>query len=146
MAAVTFMPAPLTGDTSNAISISSSGVVAISGVTLTVLTFAILTSLLDRRFSSQRLELESSERRYRLLFQRSLAGFYQATFDGRFLDVNEACYRMCGYASREDQLAHNASEMWLDSADRTEFVDRINQLKALTSFETCYQRKDGALL
>ena len=88
-----------------------------------VLAFAILTSIIDRRFSSQTLELESSESRYRLLFERSLAGVYRSTIDGRILDVNEACFRIFGYASREEHLAHNASEVWFEPAAR----DRVRR-------------------
>ena len=114
MAAASFTAAPLMEDTSRAVSISTVGVVGISSVTLMVLAFAILTSIIDRRFSSQTLELESSENRYRLLFERSLAGVYRSTIDGRILDVNEACFRIFGYASREEHLAHNASEVWFE--------------------------------
>ena len=81
----------------------------VAGVTLVVLAFAIVTALVDRRFSSQTRELETSESRYRKLFERSLAGVYRSTIDGRILDVNDACFRIFGYASREAQLAHNAS-------------------------------------
>ena len=118
MAAASFTSAPLMADTSRAVSISTVGVVGITSVTLMVLAFVILTSIIDRRFSSQTLELESSEHRYRMLFERSLAGVYRSTIDGRILDVNEACFRIFGYASREEHLAHNASEMWFDPADR----------------------------
>ena len=97
MAAASFTSAPLIGDISLAVGISSVGVVGISSVSLMVLAFAILTSLIDRRFSSQTLELESSEHRYRLLFERSLAGVYRRTIDGHILDVNEACFRIFGY-------------------------------------------------
>ena len=125
MAAATFTSAPLMEDTSLAVSISDVGVIGISSVTFMVLAFAILTSMLDRQLSSHALELESSEHRYRLLFDRSLAGFYRSALDGRMLDVNEACYRMFGYASRDEFLAHNASEVWFDTADREEFVARL---------------------
>jgi methyl-accepting chemotaxis protein len=70
MAAASFTAAPAVGDISRAVSISSVGVVGISSVTLMVLAFAILTSIIDRRFSSQTLELESSERRYREFLSR----------------------------------------------------------------------------
>jgi NO-binding membrane sensor protein with MHYT domain len=101
MAAASFTSAPLMGDTSRAVSISAVGVAGISSVAFMVLAFAILTSIIDRRFSSQTLQLESSEHRYRVLFERSLAGVYRSTIDGHFLDVNDACFRIFGYASRE---------------------------------------------
>jgi PAS domain S-box-containing protein len=143
MAAASFTAAPLMDDTSRAVGISAVGVVGISSVTLLVLGFAILTSVLDRRFSSQTLELESSETRYRMLFERSLAGVYRSTLDGRILDVNAACIRIFGYATREEHLAHNASEVWPDPAARGEFVARLVRLKGIANSEVCYRRKDG---
>jgi two-component system sensor histidine kinase/response regulator len=144
MAAASFTSGPLMEDTSRAVSISAVGAAGISSVVFVVLAFAILTSIIDRRFSVQTLELESSEYRYRVLFERSLAGVYRSTIDGHFLDVNDACFRIFGYASREDHLAHNASEVWFDPANRDEFVTRLIQLKSLANSERCYRRKDGA--
>ena len=71
-----------------------------------------------RPLSSAALELASSESRYRLLFERSLAGVYRTTIDGRILDVNEACFRIFGYASREEHLAHNAADVWFEHGFR----------------------------
>jgi PAS domain S-box-containing protein len=144
MAAATFMPAELVEDTSRAVSISGVGVVAITGVTFIVLTFAILSSMMDRQRSSHTRELESREQRYKTLFERSLAGFYQGTLDGRLLDVNEACFRIFGYASREEHLARNASEVWTDAAEREKFVARLLKEKSIANSEVCYRRKDGA--
>jgi two-component system sensor histidine kinase/response regulator len=143
MAAATFVAAPLMEDTSHAVSVDAVGVAGISSVTLVVLAVAILTSIIDRRFSFQTLELESSERRYRLLFERSLAGVYRSTIDGRILDVNDACLRIFGYASPEELLGHNASESWFEPADREQFVARLIELKSLANVERRYRRKDG---
>jgi PAS domain S-box-containing protein len=143
MAAASFTSAPMLEDTSRAVSISSLGVVGITSVTLMILAFTILTSIIDRRFSSQSLELESSEHRYRMLFERSLAGIYRSTVDGRVLDVNDACFRMFGYASREEHLAHGASDLWFDPADRQKFVDRLIELKTVANVECRLRRKDG---
>ena len=48
--------------------------------------------------------LKLSERRYRTLFERNLAGVYRSTLDGRILDCNESFARIFGYASREEVL------------------------------------------
>ena len=58
MAAASFTAAPLMENTSRAVGISTVGLVGINSVTLVVLAFTILTSIMDRRFSSQTLELE----------------------------------------------------------------------------------------
>jgi PAS domain S-box-containing protein len=108
-----------------------------------VLGVALLTSFLDRRFSAQTLELESSEARYRLLFERSLAGVYRATLEGRILDCNDAFSRIFGYASRAEHLADAANDHYLGAADREAYSDRLREQKALTNFERCLRRKDG---
>lgn len=59
MAAASFSAAPLMDSTAHAVSINEVGVIGISSVTLVVLAVAILTSIIDRRFSVQTLELES---------------------------------------------------------------------------------------
>jgi len=143
MAAASFTAAPMMEDTSRSVGISAVGVVGISSVTLMVLGFAILTSMIDRRLSAQALELESSENRYRMLFERSLAGVYRSTLDGRILDANPACVRIFGSASREEHLARHASEVWFEPADRDAFVARLIESKSLANSECRYRRKDG---
>ena len=48
-----------------------------------------------------------------------------------------------GFASREEYLARNASELWFDPADREAFVARLIRLKSLDSGECRYRRRDG---
>ena len=50
--------------------------------------------------------LRASEERYRLLFERNLAGVYRVTVDGHLLDCNDACARIFGYASASEMLEH----------------------------------------
>ncbi len=101
MAGATFMPGTMAEDISHAVSISSLGVAGITFVTFMVFALAILTAIVDRRFSAQTGALEASEERYRLLFRRSLAGMYQSTLDGRLLECNEAFARIFGHATPE---------------------------------------------
>lgn len=144
MAAASFTPSPAAPDFSNAVSVSTLGTAGITLVTFMVLGLALLTSLIDRRFSAQALELASSAERYRLLFERSLAGVYRTTLDGRILDCNEACARIFGYDSREDALAHQASDSYASAAAREEFIARLKKRGTLTNFEHCLQQKDGS--
>jgi len=81
---------------------------------------------LNRLVLSPTRELEATENRYRLLFERSPAGVYRSTIDGRFLDLNDACFRMFGYVSREEHLAHNAAASWFEPAERKEFIARLS--------------------
>jgi signal transduction histidine kinase/DNA-binding response OmpR family regulator len=70
MVAVHFTPAPLdTSELNHAISVSGVGLVGIVLVALMVLGAVFVTSLLDRRFSLQTLELELSNQRFQLISQ-----------------------------------------------------------------------------
>jgi two-component system sensor histidine kinase/response regulator len=68
MVAASFSPATAEPDLSRAVNISHLGIVSLVVVTFFVLGMAVLTSVVDRRFSDQALELESSEQRYRELW------------------------------------------------------------------------------
>src|ERR1019366_3050971 len=59
MAAASFAPSAAVLDISHAVSISALGVAIIAIVTFMVLGLTLLTSLVDRRFSAQALELQS---------------------------------------------------------------------------------------
>jgi len=89
-------------------------------------------------------ELRASEQRYRLLFERNLAGVYRSTLDGRILDCNESYARIFGYDSREELLAHEAWELYFDAADREEFIAQLRQEGALLGREWLLRRTDGS--
>ncbi len=92
------------------------------------------------------LELRQSEARYRVLFERNLAGVYRTTLDGRILDCNEAFARIFGYASREETLAVKAHDLYSHVATREELIARLRERKIVTNAEACLQRKDGSLV
>jgi PAS domain S-box-containing protein len=144
MAAASFMPTNTLPDLSHAVSITALGTAGIAMVTMVVLGLAILTSLFDRRYSAQTLELESAEQRYRLLFERSLAGIIRTTLDGPILDCNQSCARILGYASAEELIASPMADHYFDPEDRDAFMAKLRKEKSLTNYEYCRRRKDGS--
>ena len=144
MAAASFMPMSTPPDLSHSVSITALGTAGIAMVTMVVLAIAILTSLFDRRYSAQTLELESAEQRYRLLFERSLAGIIRTTLDGPILDCNQACARILGYASREELMASPIADHYFDPEDRNTFTAKLKKEKSLSNYERCLRRKDGS--
>jgi two-component system sensor histidine kinase/response regulator len=58
MAAVTFVPMATAGSLSHSVANSTLGTVVIGSVTITILALTILSSLIDRRFAAQALELQ----------------------------------------------------------------------------------------
>jgi PAS domain S-box-containing protein len=86
----------------------------------------------------------TSEARYRHHFERSLAGVYRATRDGRLLDCNAAFAHMLGFASREETRGQSLRELHPDPSVRDQFLARLAAEGALTSAEACLRRRDGA--
>jgi PAS domain S-box-containing protein len=143
MASVSFTASPLVEDVSHAVDVSSLGVAGITIVSVFVVGIVAITSLLDRRFSAQAVQLASSEERYRLLFQRSLAAVYRSTPDGRILDCNETCARILGYESPRELMVLDANSASFEEGDRSEYLARLSSDGLVSNLETSFKRKDG---
>jgi two-component system sensor histidine kinase/response regulator len=84
-------------DLSHAVSVSSLGVTGITIVTFMVLGLAVLTSVIDRRFSV----LESSEEQLRLIFNTALDAVITMNADGRITNWNSEAEKTFGWSSQE---------------------------------------------
>jgi len=85
-----------------------------------------------------------SEQRYRLLYEKCLAGVYRTAPDDRIMDCNEAFVKVLGYASPEEILARPARDLYFDPREREAFIARIRAEKTLSNLELCLKRKDGS--
>ncbi|MGO8814364.1 MAG: response regulator [Terriglobia bacterium] len=88
--------------------------------------------------------LQESEERYRLLFQRNLAGVYRSNLAGQILDCNEACARIFGYPDPSELLRQNAVESYASPTARSAFISALQDCGSLSNFEHCLKRKDGS--
>lgn len=144
MASASFLASDLTEDSRHAVSVSSLGIAGVVTVSLMLLGFTLLTTVMGRRYDVQGVALQLTETRYRLLFEHSLAGVYRATPDGRILDCNEAFARIFGQASRNECLAHKVTEHYLSPADWQAFTAELKEKKALANRETSLRGEHGA--
>jgi PAS domain S-box-containing protein len=90
--------------------------------------------------------LKRSEKRYRDLFELSLAGVYRTTLDGRLLDCNEAFARIYGFGSREEAMQHPAVDFHPRPEARQEFLAAIQRQGTLANFESQGRARDGGLI
>lgn len=88
--------------------------------------------------------LRRSEERYRLLFERNLAGVYSATTEGRLIECNEAFAQMMGYATPEDAVAGSADTSHPFREEREDFLARLQAEGSLVNFESRARRRDGS--
>ncbi len=120
-------------------------VATLVALTLLAMAFAVSVSVhVARLLRKRERDLAVSERRYRLLFERNLAGLYRATLDGRILECNSAFARTLGYPSREEILQLNMHELYLDPDDREVTIATLLQQKFLVNYEIGLRRRDGS--
>jgi PAS domain-containing protein len=86
---------------------------------------------LETRVSERTRELAVSEERYRLLFERNLAGVYMATEDGTVVDCNDACAQLFGYAAREELLSSKIE--YMHPHERDSVLRRLREHGAVTN-------------
>jgi diguanylate cyclase (GGDEF)-like protein/PAS domain S-box-containing protein len=90
--------------------------------------------------------LRKSERRYRLLFERNLAGVYRTTVDGIVLDCNEAFAKSLGYQSVEEIKTHRSQDFYHHPRRRESFLNKLKENHVLTNSQSLLKRKDGSPL
>lgn len=88
-------------------------------------------------------ERKASEARYRLLFERNLAGVYRTGADGRIVECNDACARILGCERREELLGLDTRTFYFDEQDRVAVLSQLESNKQLSNLELKLKRRDG---
>jgi PAS domain S-box-containing protein len=86
---------------------------------------------------------QQTEERYRMLFERNMAGVYITAMDGRFTACNRAFSDMLGFASPDEVLSLHAAELYFNAADREEFLGGLHAAREIVGKEYRLRRKDG---
>ena len=104
-----------------------------------------LSDLTDQKLAA--VLVDRTEAKYRSLFDNSVEGIFQCTWDGRFLVANPACAGILGYAFPEELIAQDSA------AHRPHFVhpERYKELQRILEenglvkgYEAEVYRKDGS--
>jgi two-component system, sensor histidine kinase and response regulator len=89
--------------------------------------------------------LQASEESYRALLENTFSGFYRATSDGRFLEVNPAYVKMLGYGGKEELLpVEIPATLYGSTADYEAFRTRLLADGAIKDYTERLRRKDGS--
>jgi two-component system sensor histidine kinase/response regulator len=150
MAAANFTPSILMhGDVTHALSISSLGTTVIIVVTFIILGLTVLTSLIDRRFSTQALALESSEKRSRQILETSFDAFVEMDALGKILDWSIQAEKVFQWVQAE-VIGKELSDVIIPANYRAAYAQEIRQLLASGQgpalnrrFEIIASSKDG---
>ena len=107
--------------------------------------FGMYEDITKRRLA-EKAQLEAEER-FRSLFENATEGIFQTTTDGRYLSVNPALARMCGFASPAEMILSVqdlGAEIYAEPGAREEFKRLMTARGAVKDFEYEVRRKDGA--
>jgi two-component system cell cycle sensor histidine kinase/response regulator CckA len=88
--------------------------------------------------------LRSSEERYRLLFERNLAGVFRASAEGKFTEANDSLARMLGYESGRELLGRDMADFLDNPLERGALIRELNTRGQVVSYEVRARRKDGS--
>jgi PAS domain S-box-containing protein len=88
-------------------------------------------------------DLRAANQRYRLLFERNVAGVLLTRPDGAILDCNDALVRMLGYTSRAELIGRSIRDSYLDPTDRVVLLSTLRNGGQLTNREIAFRRRDG---
>jgi formate hydrogenlyase transcriptional activator len=92
------------------------------------------------------LALRSSEDRYRILFEKAVAGVGIIGLEGRVIDCNDAWAHMFGYSNAAECRNCQIGERYPDPSDRHAFLRELKRSGACLNRELEMRRLDGSPL
>src|SRR5262249_38197668 len=104
----------------------------------------ILINLTEREQAME--AMLASETKFRDLFDNVIDGVYQSTPDGRLLTVNPALVKMLGYESQAEFLRVDANTLYVDPAERTAGLSRLESDGELRNCELKLRTKKGGVI
>jgi PAS domain S-box-containing protein len=91
-------------------------------------------------------EYDALRRQYESLVNGSLAAVYRTTWEGRFIECNEAMARMLGYADRETLMAQPAASVYPDPEARDAFLRALEKEGRLLQHGISLRHRDGSVV
>jgi len=88
--------------------------------------------------------LRTSEQRYRILFEKNIAGVAIASLDGEVLDCNDGWAHILGYGSAAELRGRQTRDSYFNPADREPLLGKLKEGKSFFAREMQLRRKDGS--
>jgi PAS domain S-box-containing protein len=93
--------------------------------------------------------LKEAENKYRSIFENTIAGIFQTSLEGRFINANPALARIFGYDSPEelvDRIKDIGRQIYVDPNRREVYLRGLQEEGKVTNFEFQSYRKDGSVI
>lgn len=117
------------------------------GLVFVLASAAIIYWLVHRELAARRRAEEhrrASERRYQVMFEKSVAGFFRSAMDGEILDCNRELARLLGFEGADELIGTNARSYYPDAGEREAWIEELEAKGELRNYELRLRRRDGS--
>lgn len=107
----------------------------------------VVTDITERKKAEG--ALKESEEKYRDIFNKTVEGIYRTTTDGKFVVMNPALARICGYSSPEEMLekvTDISNQVYANPEDRLKFQKLIEIEEEVKGFEVQFKHPSKGLV
>ena len=102
--------------------------------------FGFIEDITERKKAEEAI-LESEEK-FRTLFEDSKDAVYITSWEGKYIDVNQAALDLFGYTKKK-MLKINVLKTYVNPDDRNKFQEEIEEKGYVRDYEIQFQKKDG---
>jgi two-component system, cell cycle sensor histidine kinase and response regulator CckA len=95
-------------------------------------------------FALMKEDIRAGEEKYRGIFENIQDVYYEASFDGRILEISPSVENVSHY-SREELIGANLDLLYQDSKDRQRLLAILTKESKVADFEITMTNKDGAI-
>lgn len=79
--------------------------------------------------------IELSEKKFRDIFNNSIDGIFQSTYEGKFITVNHSLVKMLGYESPEELMITNVNDYYKNTEDREKLIKELKQYGSVEDYQ-----------
>ncbi len=87
--------------------------------------------------------LESSEEKYRLLYEQNLAAVFKSTIEGELIECNPTLARMFGYSSADELMQSGTKQVQMNESIKQDAIERLYREKELYNVELKLKKING---
>ncbi|MHB9141160.1 MAG: PAS domain S-box protein, partial [Paludibacter sp.] len=88
--------------------------------------------------------ITKKEEKYRNLFERSLAGIFRTTVEGKIIECNKEYVRVLGFDSIEDINKVSTKSLYADTGDREKLIELLRKQGEVKDYVVKMKKKDGS--
>ncbi|NVN95933.1 MAG: PAS domain S-box protein [Bacteroidetes bacterium] len=106
---------------------------------------SIINDITSRKQAEDKLRI--SEEKYRNIFENILDVYYEATFEGKLLEISPSIeFISKGQYNREELIGTSIADFYSDPEDRNRFFTDIKKYGKVTDYELSFYNKDGSIV